>query len=179
MSKKKDEKKLKRNRVRLGFTDSEFEALTVLSQRENLSPSGYLRKLANKKIIGQKVSKESVKPIDDDSRNRVWATLTDHYFKKLKEFSEKEGVKHSDIVREAVIHLLESTKYIPTATQEELQELRFLLRNVANNVNQMAWHSNRIKYVVDENKVFVELQKLEKIIVEFVTGGLKSKENDS
>ena len=59
------------------------------------------------------------------------------------------------------------------AVEEELKELRFLISNIANNVNQMARHSNQIKQVTDENEVFQKLHELEQLVTNFTNNRLK------
>lgn len=44
--------------------------------------------------------------------------------------------------------------------KEIAQEVVFLLRNMANNINQMAYHSNRLRQVLDENEPLLALQRL-------------------
>ena len=59
------------------------------------------------------------------------------------------------------------------AVEAELRELRFLISNIANNVNQMARHSNRLKHVTDENEVFQKLHELEQLVTDFTNNRLK------
>lgn len=169
---------IKRHRVRVGLSDAEFNAVQTLAEKEHLSPANLLKKLTRKELENKNIEVESVQPEKNGTRKRVWITLSDSEFEKLKKISLKEGVKHGDLVKASLMNFLESTQYIPTSVQEELQELRFLIRNIANNVNQMAWHSNRVKYVVDENKIFLELQKLQSVIFEYATGKLRKKKDD-
>ena len=169
---------IKRHRVRVGLSDAEFKAVQILAEKEQLSPANFLKKLTRNELENKNIEIELVKPEKNGTRKRVWITLSDSEFEKLRKLSLKEGVKQGDLVKASLINMLESVEYVPTSIQEELQELRFLIRNIANNVNQMAWHSNRVKYVVDENKLFVELQKLQLLIAEYATGKLKRKEDD-
>jgi len=58
------------------------------------------------------------------------------------------------------------------AVEAELKELRFLISNIANNVNQMARHSNTVKQVTDENEVFRTLHELEQLVTDFTNNRL-------
>jgi len=58
--------------------------------------------------------------------------------------------------------------------ESELKELRFLISNIANNVNQMARHSNTVKHVADDNAVFQRLSELDQLIVDFTDTRLRS-----
>lgn len=170
---------IKRHRVRVGLSDAEFKAIQTLAGREHLSPANFLKKLTRKELENKNIEVETVKQEKSGTRKRVWVSLSDSEFEKLRKISLKEGVKHGDLVKASLINLLESVQYIPTSVQEELQELRFLIRNIANNVNQMAWHSNRVKYVADENKLFLELQKLQSVVAEYVAGKLRRNKDDN
>lgn len=50
---------------------------------------------------------------------------------------------------------------VPEDVAEELADLSRVIRTIANNVNQMARHSNRIGQVLDEQEVFLHIQRLE------------------
>jgi Bacterial mobilisation protein (MobC) len=50
---------------------------------------------------------------------------------------------------------------VPEDVLEELSDLSRVIRTIANNVNQMARHSNRIGQVLDEQEVFLHIQRLE------------------
>ena len=179
MKNKKEGMKLKNKRVRVGFTEDDFEVFKALSEKENLTPAGYLSKLANKEIRKQNIPDKSVEQIDDDSRNRIWATLSEKHFYKLVRLADKEGLKKSDLVRISVIHFIESIGYIPKKTQEDIDRFMFLVKNIANNVNQQTRHSNQIKRVVDENQIFIELKNLQSVVSDFIKGKLRVKKDDS
>ncbi|MGB1265727.1 MAG: plasmid mobilization protein [Nereida ignava] len=58
-------------------------------------------------------------------------------------------------------HTQSVTAAVPEDVLEELADLSRVIRTVANNVNQMARHSNRIGQVLDEQEVFLHIQQLE------------------
>ena len=70
----------------------------------------------------------------------------------------------------------------PEEVVNELADLSRMVRNIANNVNQMARHSNRIGQVLDENEVFAQIHDLEKLlkvsIVRSATGGTQAPPED-
>ena len=53
--------------------------------------------------------------------------------------------------------------------QDELCELTFLLSNMANNINQMAHHSNRLRQVLNEQGVMDAFAEMEALIHNFVS----------
>ncbi len=50
---------------------------------------------------------------------------------------------------------------LPEELLEQLADLDRVIRTIANNVNQMARHSNRIRQVLDDTQPFLYIQKLE------------------
>ena len=62
---------------------------------------------------------------------------------------------------------------LPEEVEERLADLDRLIRNIANNVNQMAHLSNRIERVLDEQEVFLHLSSLEKELRSSIEGMLE------
>jgi hypothetical protein len=74
----------------------------------------------------------------------------------------------SELLREASLHQLRNAGLKSDALEEEIRELKFLISNIANNVNQMAHHSNRLRKVMDENSVLERLQELDQRVTKFI-----------
>lgn len=125
----------------------------------------------------------------DDSRSDYQKTYRKHYaeghrrisisvsiaeYSALEHVARKEGVKVTSLVHDYAFAGLSNTLLVPKELQAELQDLRFLIRNIANNVNQAAHHSNALRHVVDENELLQEIKKLEDTIHDFVQARLKS-----
>jgi hypothetical protein len=53
--------------------------------------------------------------------------------------------------------------FVPNEIKEELRDLSLLIRNIANNINQIAYHSNMIKSLVEreEHNLLMELKRLD------------------
>jgi hypothetical protein len=103
-----------------------------------------------------------------DGVRRVSVTLTPEEYRTLKARAKAVGIRPTSLARELVTspHGIPATP--PEAIATELQELRFLLRNVANNINQIAHHSNTIKRLVDENGLLLEIRKMEEAVSSWV-----------
>lgn len=87
---------------------------------------------------------------------------------ELQAFAKTQGISLSALLREATDLQFRHSRLKSKAITAELQELRFLISNISNNVNQMAHHSNRLKRVLDENEVFNQLRELEELVTSFV-----------
>lgn len=107
------------------------------------------------------------------SRKVVSVSMPMDDFAEIDRYAKSQGFSSSKLLREATLHQVRNSQMRSTDVEEELQELRFLVSNIANNVNQMAYHSNRLRHVVDENAVLAELQKLDQLIVDFTNSRLK------
>lgn len=99
-------------------------------------------------------------------------TLLNAEYKTFEALAKKEGVKVSTLVKNMAIAYQQQQTFVPASIEQELKELKFLIRNIANNVNQMAHYSNTIHALVDENEFLGELQKLEQTINDYTLGKL-------
>ena len=97
-------------------------------------------------------------------------------FKQLEKRAKAEGVKPTTLVKNIAIAYHQGQAITPEPILKELQELRFLLRNAANNINQIAHHSNTVGRLVDENGFLDEVRKMETTINEFVARRLNPKQ---
>ena len=66
---------------------------------------------------------------------------------------------------------------MPTHLQEELKQLSLLVRNIANNMNQIARHSNRVGDLItdDEQSLLTHLKSLENEIYAYTRRKLGEK----
>jgi hypothetical protein len=58
---------------------------------------------------------------------------------------------------------------LPQSQLDKLDEFVYLIRNIANNINQIAHHSNSVKTVVDDGRVFEHLKSMEDQVKNFIT----------
>lgn len=96
-------------------------------------------------------------------------------FVEIERYAKGQGFSVSRLMREATLHQARSSQMQSQAVAEELRELRFLVSNIANNVNQMAYHSNQVRDVADANGLWQELKKLDDTIQDFTQSRLKQK----
>lgn len=108
--------------------------------------------------------------------HRVAVTLTPAEYSELEKRAKAEGVKPTTLVKNMAIAYHQGQAITPEPILKELQELRFLLRNAANNINQIAHHSNTVGRLVDENGFLDEVRKMETTINEFVALRLNPKQ---
>jgi hypothetical protein len=82
-----------------------------------------------------------------------------------------ENTKAGIVIRNMALAYLQSNR-LPSleektkldTIEKEVHSLGLLVRNIANNVNQMAHHSNSLNYMVEEQNLLQYLQTLDKNI---------------
>ena len=83
----------------------------------------------------------------------------------------KENTKAGIVIRNMALAYLQGNR-LPSleektkldTIEKEVHSLGLLVRNIANNVNQMAHHSNSLNYMIEEQNLLQYLQTLDKNI---------------
>jgi len=88
-------------------------------------------------------------------------TFSHEEFCQIEKLAESLQMKPAVLIKRLALSALKGEQIQSPAMEEEVRGLTFLLRNIANNLNQIAHHSNRVKQVVDENDVFNQLRLIE------------------
>lgn len=103
------------------------------------------------------------------ARKVVSVSLSADDHRDIARYAKGQGLSVSALLREATLHQCRGSQLASPGVQDELRQLRFLLSNIANNMNQMAHHSNRLRHVVDENAPLTNLAELDGLIRNFVS----------
>lgn len=94
-------------------------------------------------------------------------TLSEKEYEAFEKRAKQEGVKVSTLVKNMALAYHQQAPLFTAEQLHEMQEMRFMFRNVANNINQIAHHSNTIKRLADENGLLQEIKKLEDIVLAY------------
>lgn len=97
---------------------------------------------------------------------RVEVSFTKEEYDQLKAVADHEGIKVSQLVAEEMQGFITDTQRIPKPIQDEQQEIRFLLRNVANNINQVSHYSPTLKAMIDQG-LLLRVKAMEDLIDNF------------
>ncbi len=92
--------------------------------------------------------------------------------KEFQAYANAQGISLSALLREATDLQIRQLRLKSKELETELKELRFLISNISNNVNQMAHHSNILRRVADENEVFKRLHELDELVTSFIDSRL-------
>jgi hypothetical protein len=98
---------------------------------------------------------------------QVNLTLSVKEYEAFEKRANKEGVKITTLIKNMALAYYQQAPLFTPEQLHEMQEMRFIFRNVANNINQIAHHSNTIKRLADENGLLQEIKKLEDIVLAY------------
>ena len=96
-------------------------------------------------------------------------------YNELEKLAKKEDTKVTTLLRNMSLAYMQQKTFVPNEIGEKLDDLRFLIRNVANNVNQIAHNSNLVGRLVNENDFLMEIKKLEDAVFEYTKKRLDTK----
>lgn len=95
-------------------------------------------------------------------------------YKELEKIAKKEKIKVSALVKNMTLAYMQTKTLVPSSIEERLNEFVFLMRNVANNINQIARNSNTVKHLADENGLLMEIKKMEDLVKEYTLNKFKN-----
>jgi len=113
------------------------------------------------------------------SNKRVEVYLPLSEYEAFQKIAKEQGYgnKVGKVVKEFALDYRKNRYKYPPELKENLDNLTFLLRNVANNINQMAHLSNSTKQVVDDYKIFEHLKQMEDSINRYVNTKVSEDDN--
>ena len=100
---------------------------------------------------------------------RVSLTFSAAEYREFEAAAKASGEKPSSHIKALAVQALRNEVALPDTVDGELAEVSRLIRTIANNVNQMARHSNRIAHVLDEHEVFLHIAALQDELKRSVT----------
>jgi len=88
-------------------------------------------------------------------------TFSQAEFEKIESLAEALDLKPAVFLKRLVLAAIEGNTIQSQQSSQEFQDMRFLLRSIANNLNQIARHSNTVGHVLDENAVLQNIRQFE------------------
>lgn len=101
---------------------------------------------------------------------RINLTVSNSDYQKIEYLADRLSLKPTSFVYNALQEKLGQSPYLPDDIKQELSEVKFLIRNIANNINQVVHRSHALKVMVHENDLLMELKRLEETVVNYVHG---------
>ena len=109
-----------------------------------------------------------------EKTKRVNLTLSNTEYKAFKDLANSESLPVASLIKKLSLAYKNNLKYVSTDSEGDLKELVFLIRNIANNLNQLAFSNNALGAMVDKFEVLAHIQELETSIKDFIVKGSKS-----
>ena len=122
--------------------------------------------------MDRKEYQKQQKQVRKSTHKRIEIQLTLAEYRAFDRIAKREGVSTNQLVKNMAIAYRDSQYFMPAQLQDSVDKLSLLIRNIANNLNQMA-HSANLFRQVDENTVFQHLAQLDRDVQEFIKGKLK------
>ena len=104
-----------------------------------------------------------------DQAKRVNLTFSLPEHRKVAQRAKASGSSVAAYVKRLALAAHDRRTETPEDVAEQLADLDRIIRTIANNVNQMARHSNRISHVLDEQEVFLHIAQLQEELRSAVT----------
>ena len=104
---------------------------------------------------------------------RVELNFTIKDYRAFGKSAKAEGLTVSQTIKNMATAYQQQNYFVPNELKEKLDALHYLIRNVANNINQITHRSHTLKVMVYENDLLMELKKLEDMVTEFTLQGIK------
>lgn len=104
-----------------------------------------------------------------DQAKRVNLTFAMPEYRDISRTASRLGIPLASYVKRLALDAHRGRQEAPEEIAEQLAELERLVRTIANNVNQMARHSNRISHVLDEQEVFLHIAQLQQELRRTIT----------
>lgn len=138
-------------------TEIKRESFITLSDKEQLQK---LKKIEYLKEY-RKRYKKRVK--------RITLTLNLKEYQELEKEAKNENISINQLSKKMIFAYKNQSFLLPKNLNENLREFIFLVRNIANNINQIAKQSNSLKLAFNIPKIFKNLQDLEEQVKKFVS----------
>jgi len=104
-----------------------------------------------------------------DQAKRVNLTFSLPEYRSIARGAKTSGLPVAAYVKRLALSAHDRRAETPEELAEQLADLERVIRTIANNVNQMARHSNRIAHVLDEQEVFLHIAQLQEELRAAVT----------
>jgi uncharacterized protein YutE (UPF0331/DUF86 family) len=104
-----------------------------------------------------------------DHAKRVNLTFSLAEYRGIARSAKEAGSPVAAYVKRLALEAQDGRSHAPEEIAQQLAELERVIRTIANNVNQMARHSNRIAHVLDAQEVFLHIHALQTELKEAIS----------
>ena len=99
---------------------------------------------------------------------RVSVTLSPAEYEQLKRSADGHGERVTTHAKRCALAYLDKRYLVPPDAAERLDGLLAVMRGIGNNLNQLARHSNEMRYFLDTEDVRLKIRRMDEEIRRFV-----------
>lgn len=112
---------------------------------------------------------------------RVNLTFDKDEYRAIVRAAKQENIKPTPYIKQLALAGLQQQPTFPQQVQDELKALQFAIRNIGNNINQIAHYRNTVHAMThaDENNLFQHLKQLEEVVQSYTKGRILYSHNSS
>ena len=99
---------------------------------------------------------------------RVSATLSPDECRVLQTSATAFEERMTTHLKRCALAYIESRYLVPPDIEKRLDDLVAIMRGIGNNLNQLARHSNEMRYFLDTKEVQLQLRRMEEEVQRFV-----------
>lgn len=100
---------------------------------------------------------------------RVSATMNEAEYAQLANSAKTHQERITTHLKTQALANLERRYLVPPDTNERLDTLIAIMRGIGNNLNQLARHSNEMRYFLDTEEVRLQVKRMEDAVRQFVS----------
>ena len=119
--------------------------------------------------MAKKEQQKKAKEAHKLTHKRVELQLTNSQYLAFEKLAKKEGVSVNTLIKNMAVAYRDTSYFVPAELKESLDKFGWLIRNIADNINQIAHRANLLEGI-DENAVFTHLADLDKQVKDFIVG---------
>lgn len=129
--------------------------------------SSFSKFIANQVDMKDKNYHKAYKREYAKTHKNITISVSLEQYEQFQKIAKNEDTKVTTLVRNMAVAYMQQKTLVPSELKGDLAKVGLLIRNIANNVNQIAHNSNRIKSLIDENALLFELKKLEDAVFDY------------
>ncbi len=107
---------------------------------------------------------------------RVSVTLSPAELTRFEESAAHHQARVTSHVKACALAHLDAKYLVPPDLVGRLDDLLAVMRGIGNNLNQLARHSNEMRYFLDTEEVRLQLKRMDEEVRRFVTSPVRVKE---
>lgn len=108
---------------------------------------------------------------------RVSATLAPDEYQRLMDSARAQGERATTHLKRCALAYLDNRYLVPPDIETRLDALLAVMRGIGNNLNQLARHSNEMRYFLDTEEVRLQIRRLDEEVRRFVSEPPKEQAN--